>query len=168
MSFQENNIELEREKMELERQRILLEQERLKVDRFKAWWTGISILIPLLVAAATMAFNTCSQVQQAQSEFMLQAAEIVTDTSGPVGARNKARALAALFPDRLPESFANFAEAFDPDLYGGSNISDEKNVSDEKKELLRWIIANPEQKEEIVEMWIELFPEQEWANDLLE
>jgi len=162
MSFQENNIELEREKMELERQRVLLEQERLKVDRFKAWWTGISILIPLLVAAATMAFNTWSQVQQAQSEFELQAAEIVTNTSGPIGARNKARALAALFSDRLPESFANFAEAFDPDLYGGSN------VSDAKKELLRWIIANPEQKEEIVEMWIELFPEQEWANDLLE
>jgi hypothetical protein len=161
MSTGENTYDLERERMDLERQRILLEQERLKVDRFKSWWTGISILIPLLVAAVTVAFNTWSQVQQAQSEFELKAAEIVMNASGPAEARNKARALAALFPDRLSENFAGFAEAFDPDLYGGPD-------AEVKKELLRWIIANPEQKQEIVEMWVEVFPDDEWANDLLE
>ena len=113
-----SNLEFEREKLELER-------EKVKLERFKTWWTGIAIIIPLVVAIVTIGFTSQSQhdqaklqlelqTQEAKTQFELKAAEIVMNTESPLGAQIKAKALASLFPDRLPK---NFAASFDPNLY---------------------------------------------------
>lgn len=153
MSNQENTkFDLELAKMELER-------EKLKLERNKAIMTSLSIFIPLLIAALTIAFNSWSQVQQSKSDFILQAAEIVISAESPTGAYNKARALAALFPEQLPPDFEEFAEAFNPENFSVPS-------STPKRTLLEWIIQYPDQKDEILETWSKLFPEDEWVNDL--
>jgi hypothetical protein len=150
---------LERVKIELERGKLQLEQEKIKLERSKAIWTSLSIFIPLLIAAITIAFNSWSQVQQSKSAFTLQAAELVMNTDSPTATYNKARALSALFPDQLPPSFNDFAEEFNPDLYS-------VETSTARRTLLQWIIDKPQQKQEILDAWIALFPEHEWVNDL--
>lgn len=126
---QDTEHSLEYEKLELER-------EKIRLERFKVWWTGISIMVPLLVAAVSISFGMWTQSQQAKfqselqvqqaklqlelqsqqarSQFELKAAEIVMNTPSPIGAQTKARALANLFSERLPK---NFAESFDPRMY---------------------------------------------------
>ncbi len=130
--------------------------ELLKIERLKAWGTILSILIPLLIASLTFAFNALSEARQRQSDFELKAAELAFDTEGPVGTFNKARALAALFPDKLP---TDFAATFDPNKYGVSR-------SEPRFELLKLITEYPDQKNDIIEMWLKLFPDHTWAEDL--
>lgn len=60
--------------------------------------------------------NTLSELQsqQARSQFEIKAAEIVMNTESPRQAQAKSKALANLFPERLPP---NFAASFDPNIY---------------------------------------------------
>jgi hypothetical protein len=146
-------------KLDLERVKIELEHEKIKLERNKAIWTSLSIFIPLLIAALTIAFNSWSQVQQTKSDFILQAAEIVMSSETPTGSYNRARALAALFPEQLPSNFQSFAEAFNPEKYAAPSTTAQKT-------LLEWLILYPEQREDILDAWIILFPEDEWVNDL--
>ena len=143
--------------LELKLENLALEREKLRLEWFKAWWTGFSILIPLLIAAATLYFNGRTQLEQARIDFKLKAAEIVLNTSGPSEAKNKAEALVNLFPAELP---ANFADNFAPTDYGSPKISTQQ------KELLNLIIAHPEQRNEIVEMWLAVAPFDTWAEKL--
>jgi type II secretory pathway pseudopilin PulG len=132
---EDRNLEfdVERKKIELEEQKLILEREKVKVEKFKAWSTGGSIIISLLIAALTIGFSAWSQYKQAMTQFAVQeqqakaqlelqerqakaqfelkAAEIVMNTSDPKVTYNKATALLSLFPNRL---LSNFAESFDP------------------------------------------------------
>ncbi len=151
MSPQKNDNSLEIERLKLER-------ERVKIEWFKAWWTGFSILIPLLIAAGTLYFNAKSQQEQARVDFKLKAVEITLNASSPTEAKNKAEAMAKLFPNDLP---ADFAKNFDVTEYGAPKISDSK------KALLTLIIEHPEQRNEIIDMWIAIAPYDEaWAEKL--
>jgi hypothetical protein len=122
---QDLEFDPEREKIMIEREKLNIEREKLKLERFKSWWTGISIVIPIIVAVAGIFFSIWSlnqqaklqseiQAQQERSQFEIKAAEIVMSSEGPIKAQAKARALANLFPDRLPP---NFAASFNPALY---------------------------------------------------
>lgn len=133
-----------------------IEREKLKVERLKAWLTGLSIFVPLIVAALSFAFSTLSQAQQARYDFEIKAAEIVLGASSPSAAAAKARALADLFPDQLP---ADFAESFDSSLYGGPS-------SEGKKEFLQLMIEYPDHRREIIWLWERLFPGDTWIDDI--
>ena len=149
---QKNEFDLELAKIELER-------EKLKLERNKAIWTSLSIFIPLLIAALTIAFNAWSQARQAQSAFLLQTAEIVMNADSPTGSFNKARALAALFPQQLPSDFSTFTETFDPAKYSVPTTSAQKT-------LLEWLILYPDQRQQILDDWLSLFPKDEWVEAL--
>jgi len=129
-------FDIEREKLEIERRKIELEQEKIKIERSKARWTAISIIVPLIVAAITVIFGLWNQTkqariqaeiqaQQARNEFELKAAEMILKTETPLEAHTKARALAEMFPDRLPRDFAS---SFDPAVYS-TNPKVTKNES---------------------------------------
>jgi len=141
----------------LELQRLEIEREKLRIERFKAWWTGFSILIPLLITAGTLLFNVQNQRAQARLDFKLKAAEILISSPSPTEARNKAAAMAKLFSEELP---VNFGENFIPAEYGAPKISDSK------KFLLTLIVEHPEQRNDIIEMWLKLSPSDTWAADL--
>ena len=156
----EEKTKLELAKIELEREKLQLEREKLKVENLKAIRTSWSIFIPLLLAAFTIAFNIWNQIQQSKSDFILQAAELVINAESPTAAQNKARALAALFPEQLPEDFNRFANTFDPKLYGGRNIEETKETIQE------WIDEHPDQHQEILDAWILLYPKDTWIDEL--
>ncbi len=118
----ETTPSLEERKLSLEEKKLEIEKEKLKVERLKAWTTGGSIVISLLIAALTISFGVWSQHKQtmtqidlqdkqAKSQFEIKAAEIVMNTNTPRVTHNKAKALLALFPERLPKNFAESFEA---------------------------------------------------------
>jgi hypothetical protein len=150
------NDELEFKKLELEKQRIQLEQKKLEIERSKARWTSVSILVPLLVIAVTVGLNIWSQNQQARSDFEIKAAEIVLSADKPSEASAKAKALQDLFPDRLPE---NFAESFQTEVYSGPSAAP-------RTEILHLIVEHPDYKQEIIDMWRQLFPSHAWVENL--
>jgi hypothetical protein len=133
---QSENISLEERKLALEEKKLELEKERVRLERLNARTTRSSIVISVLIAALTIAFGVWSQYKQAmtqlaiqdkqatsqleleektaKSQFEIKAAEIVMNTDIPGVTRHKAKALLALFPEKLP---SNFAASFDPDKY---------------------------------------------------
>ena len=138
----ETTPSLEERKLALEETKVEIEFEKLRVERLKGWTTGGSIVMSLLIAALTIAFGMWSQHRQvmtqidlqnrqskaqldlqemsARSQFEIKAAEVVMDTNIPGVTHNKAKALLALFPGRLPE---NFAKSFDPSKYTEKPLS---------------------------------------------
>lgn len=117
-------LKLETEQAGFNRQ---LELQKLEMEKTKAWITGGSMMVPLMVAAFTLALGVWNQNQQARlqretqeraerAQFELKAAELVLNEKGPVGAKNKAKALQALFPDKLPKDFVS---SFNPADFEG-------------------------------------------------
>ena len=88
-----------------EKIKLKLELERIKVERFKAWGTVLSIVIPLIVAALTVFYGVLLQSERSKTDFQIKAAEIVMNAASPQAATNKAIVLSELFPDRLPKDF---------------------------------------------------------------
>lgn len=157
------DINVEREKLEIERRKLDIDQERLRVERFRAWWTGVSIFVPVIVAAASVVIAVWSQREAARSSFEIKAAEIVMSTDNPYTTHGKAAALAMLFPDRLP---ANFAKSFDPETFTGALPIDEAEFN-AKKELLKLLIDRRDaDRRKLLADWKQLFPEDKWVDGL--
>jgi hypothetical protein len=138
---------------ELEIAKIKLEIQKLAVERSKARWTGGSILASLVVAFVTMLAAYLNQREQSQSAFELKATELVLGAQSSDQARDTAKALQGMFPDRLPMTFARPFEsgalpAFGPDIVAA------------KTELLRIIPgSSPERQIEVKTLWSQLFKE---------
>jgi flagellar biosynthesis/type III secretory pathway M-ring protein FliF/YscJ len=98
------------------------------------------------------------QRQAAQAQFEIKAAELAMNTDSPDVTRGKSLALAQLFPGRLP---AGFAKQFDAQVFGVEETSS-------KKELIRLLAEKPQQRARIIKDWLQLFPEDQWANNLKE
>ena len=143
----------ERLKVQLEIDKLQVEREKLQVEQSKARWTAFSIIVTGLAAVLTFAFGIWSQNQQSQSQFEIKAAELVLKAGSANEAQDTAKALAALFPHRLP---SNFAGSFDPKAVPGFGA----DIVSAKTELLRILPGkSAQQKKEIIELWNRLFPE---------
>ncbi len=160
-ALDKQKLDLEERKIRIQETRVQqegeLEEKKLKVARLRAW----GIVGPLLAVTLTVIFNFIKEREKEDADFEVKVAEIVMNTQSPDEAKTKAEALKILFHKRLDQDFAKdfHAEAFtnpdyDPD-YGA------------KLELLRMVLQNPKQKDEIVTKWVTLFPKQaNWANTL--
>ena len=89
----------------LEKLKLKMDDQRIKIERFKAWGTVLSILIPLVAATVTIVYGTVLENKRARTSFEIKAVEIVMNASSPQAATNKAVVLSELFPDRLPKGF---------------------------------------------------------------
>ena len=94
--------------------RLLLENEKTSATKVSAWSTAVSIFIPLLIAALTIAYNVYLQSQRTKIDFELKAAEIIMSAESPTAARNKATILVELFPEHLSPRFRDTFE----NMYG--------------------------------------------------
>jgi hypothetical protein len=147
--YPNSNSSLDTPKFELEQRKVQIEEEKLELQRRAMIVTGISIFVPLLIGVYAIR-------AQSRSGFELKAAEIVLNAKSPFASLTKAKALKALFPKRLPDSFAS---TFDPKEYAGPSVEN-------KIEILKIIAANAEHKQEIITMWKQLFPADAWVDDL--
>lgn len=150
---------IEKEKIALEREKFLFEKEKLKSDRISKVITILTIIIPIIICLVTYYQSTQNLKRQAEIDFELKSAEIIMDTSNVIASYNKAQALKALFPDRIPETFA---ERFEPQKYGTTS----SNNTDSKIKLLTLIIENPDQKELVLKIWQEFFPNDDWVKSI--
>jgi hypothetical protein len=156
-----HDFDIELKKLELEQQRIELERGKLEVEKVKARWTGLSILIPLLVFTITLGTNFYFQNLQAQREFEIQAAQIVMDTEKPGTIQGKARSLADLFPEYLPDDFAT---SFNPREFSQPG-------STEKQALLRMVYESSDReeiREEVIDLWRQFYPGDNWAQEVFD
>ncbi|HMG04142.1 MAG TPA: hypothetical protein VK581_01700 [Chthoniobacterales bacterium] len=141
---------------DLEERKFALERDKLRVERKKLWLMPLSFVTPVAIAAATIIFGFWSHHERAKADFDLKTAEIIMSSPTASGTRNRARALAALFPNRVSP---NFADSFTPSDYGAPNIA-------RQEKLLQLVVEHPERKEEIIAMWKRLFPRDSWADSL--
>jgi hypothetical protein len=142
--IEDGSLDLQKERILIEQKRLELEEEKLKIEREKNKWMSLSIFIPLLVVSITLIGGMLNQQMQSKNEFELKAAEIVMDTESVSAARNRARTLAALFPNKLS---SDFAEAFEPEHHSGE-IPLETRI-----ELFRQIIEHNDREAEIIRHW---------------
>ena len=53
-------IEIERQKLDIEKQKLALERDRFNADKHRNLYTFLSVAVPILILAATIAFNVYS------------------------------------------------------------------------------------------------------------
>lgn len=153
--IEERKLAIEEDRVSVDKRKVDIDAESLQVERFKAWWTGFSIILSLLIGSATLGVGIWQQRRQAVEQFEAKAAEIVMNARGPHEALNRAKTLAALFPNRLPP---NFAESFDADKYG-------RRTHSGKQKLIELLSARctPNQ---LLGVWRQIYPADQWARDL--
>ena len=146
-------INIEYEKLKIEQAKLHLEEERLKDERKYRVLTILSIFIPLLTIAITIASNFWSQNKQAEIDFVLRSVEVVINSDDPAEADNKLKALQYLFPDQLPDDFGSVLDNFEPnDFSGGPSYENKMNFLN--------LMANSEaSKDDVLEMYKKLFPD---------
>ena len=75
-----------------------IEREKLRIGRFKAWWTGVSVLVSVLIGASTVTFRVWGPVQKNLIEFAFSGA-------GVRGATFNLSVLQAFLESRLLRKF---------------------------------------------------------------
>jgi len=151
------NIELKR--LEIENQKLIIETEKLKIEKSKQLWTILIGTFPLFGVILTIVYGIHIQDKTEKNQFKLKAAEIIFNTSDAYEARERANMLIKIFPNELPK---DFSKSFNPDSLG---ILDTYEMAS-KKEIIRLIGSNPENKTEIIKCWKQIFPGDKWIKDL--
>jgi|WetSurMetagenome_2_1015567.scaffolds.fasta_scaffold238715_2 hypothetical protein len=120
--------DLDRLKLDLDREKMKIEQENFnrqqRTEILKAIITAISIIVPVYIAYITLNYNLQieeSKADQSQklleestrSNFLLKATEIVMNAKTINETKNRAYAMKILFPNNLPEDFADSFLSFE-------------------------------------------------------
>lgn len=158
VSNEGDRIELTR--LTIERQKLDIELQKLSIEKSKLIWSSLIGAIPLLAVIFTIYYGIWTQRQQEKIQFQLKAAEIMFDARDAYEIKSRAEILNLIFPDKLP---ANFSHKYYPDSMGlYSQLSIEARI-----EFLKMLAEKARGKEEIVENWRILFPDDKWADQLL-
>jgi hypothetical protein len=172
LALEKKKFQLEVQKFasdaEAENTRLSIEREKLNADLAVAKWSKVSSVVPLVVALLTIIYGvwtfnkqgkqqTAAQADAARLQFELKAAEIAFAGKTPEAVMNRAKALSAVFPDRLP---SDFLSSFDPQKFGGG-----KQDPAGKKCFLELLTkcSSPQDKAEMVSLWKALFAD-DWLH----
>src|SRR5262245_56919808 len=153
-------IDILRQKLKIKEKELKIKEKELedletgKTRKLDPLIVGIvAALISFLAAMGTAWFGLKPQAEQARSQFEIKAAEIVLQTRSPGEASDKAIVLKELFPNRLPE---NFAQSFNPEKF----LSYSPDIISEKLELLKILQGKKiAEMKDLVRLWILLYPE---------
>ena len=166
----ESNLELARQQFDFQK---AIENEKLKTEKLKAWLTGGSILLPLMIgvlgaywqirSAFTLKAKDLESARQlkeleVKNAFELKAVEIALNNTSPGVGVAKAKALSQIFPHRLPEDFVS---KFEPIAKTDPNAKKHFSYED-KLELIRLLASNSEHEKEIIQWWGIMFPWHKW------
>ncbi len=157
----EGRANLDEEKLVLERQRLELDERRVKVSFWNSVISAAGIAIPLLVAAISLGVQVRNRNRQDKLLFQAKAAEIAMNTDNPEAARNRARAVAALFPEHLNRDFAN---QFDPEVFRGS--APREGGKEAMVEFFKTAASGAKTPAECAELWMKIFPRDTWAEGI--
>ena len=153
----QHGAELSEQQFEFQKQ---MENRKFNLEIFKSVLTAASIALPLLVGfyAIHRQVKTAFEIKEveAKNSFELKAAEILLNSKTPGHLHNKAKVLLKLFPKApLPVEFTELVNTFNPNEFAGPSI-------EWKVEFFKTVAANYAQKENIVKLWRQLFPGDQW------
>lgn len=140
---------------QLSQQEVELEEKKLTVERQKMWLTAgsivVSVFVPLFIGAMTLR-------SQARVAFELKAAELVLSSASPWVAQGRVNVLKSLFRERLGD---HFAASFNKEEFPGVRHTELKLA------LFEALAQDPAKKEQVVQLWRDLFPnEKAWFDEL--
>jgi hypothetical protein len=139
----------------VEREKLAFEQrkwdEQHRIEKRKLWFSTGSIVIPLLVVAVTIYWNTLAQKSASQAAFELKVAEVILEPDTVTESQNRADGLVALFPTRLPSDFSKRLQPLNEKLH---------RPDMDKRALLNLLIAVPkERRKEVLGLWLVFYPD---------
>jgi len=157
------SADLERERLELDKRRLEFEIEKQRADAKMERIKALAIFIPLILLLATFYIDNYNNSENykrglnisqedARNTFKLKVAEIIMDAETPTKAYKRAQTLQSIFPEYLNESFA---KGFNPTSV----------ATPAKMDLATLIIDHPSQRDEIIDLWTSINPNDKWANE---
>jgi hypothetical protein len=145
-------MDYEAEKIAIERQKLALERLRLRGEASRAKWTAISVMVPLLAALLTVALGFWSTREQAQSQFRLEVAKAIMLAPTLTETLDRAELFRDLFPAEIG------------DIVKASNAArSDARVTRPQLELFHAMAARDMKPRQILDLWIALRPEDDWA-----
>jgi hypothetical protein len=148
-------MDYEAEKIEIERQKLQLEKFKIRGEARRTIWTSVSVIIPLLAALATVAFGFWSTKEQAKSQFRLEAVKAIMSAPTPAESVDRAELLMGLFPSEMEGFTAQHDWSDRPNAW----------LIRSQKELFNAIASKEMKPTQILDLWIALFPGDEWAKE---
>jgi hypothetical protein len=104
-AIKQAKLELERQKLAIEEKKLGIEGKKLHLEIVKAKWTAVSIVLPVLVIAATITWGVIATRLQAKLTFQLEAAKTVMTADTYADQVTRATFLRDNFPDQLGDDF---------------------------------------------------------------
>ncbi|WP_353067747.1 hypothetical protein RBB77_23335 (plasmid) [Tunturibacter psychrotolerans] len=165
---------MDERELTLENKKLDLQAKGLRLEQSKARWTAATVIISVVSAAGSIAYNAWSAHETAQDQFATKLVEITfANDHADVGIQ-KANAMAYLLGKRLPSDLRekmSDPESFRKELAkrfvapSGVLLSGDIS-SDEQKDLLRmYVAANPKDRQTVVKSWKAMFPpDQMWVD----
>jgi hypothetical protein len=171
-TLQERNRQAEELKLKQRELQLKMDDSAFgrSAEFWKAFATVASVLVaslgvgvPLLVAIRTLnaqrkiaddqaATQRTLSIEQAKLQFQMKAAELtLADSENAMQAKEKARALAALFKSELLPK--EFAESFDAKEF----LLDYGNSNNRRLELIKLVAEYPKERDQILKDWYVLF-----------
>ena len=148
---------IENKRLTIEEQKLQIELQKLKIEKSKLMWSSLLGIIPLLAVVFTIFYGVHSQRQQERTQFQLKAAEIMFNGKDAYEIRSRADILNMIFPDKLP---ADFSKKFYPDSLGYYS----RYEIDAKLELLKMLVSKSKDRDEIIDNWKKVFPDDKWID----
>jgi hypothetical protein len=146
MDYEAEKIGIERDRLELEKTKLVSEEKRAK-------WTTLSVVVPLLAGLATVAFGFWSTKEQARAQLRLEVAKAIMSAPTVSETLDRAQLLKGLFP----------TDAGDIVRVEDKPRSDAW-VTPSQRELFRAMAARDMKPRQILDLYIALFPEDDWAS----
>jgi hypothetical protein len=147
---------LEERKIALEEQKLQLARDQLQLEKRKSFWTPVSVMVSVLAAAGTISYGLYSVKATARSQFAIKTAELIFSSNDGGQMFAKAHIMADFYGDELPDSFQ--AKLADKKLQGDlQGLFPDVHMAS-KIELLKEIVAHPEDQEGILLRWEWMFP----------
>jgi hypothetical protein len=144
-------MDYEAEKIGIEKDKLALEKTKLVSEEKRANLTAISVIVPLVAALFTVAIGIWSTKEQAKAQLRLEIAKAIMSAPTEAETFDRAKLLKRLFP------------ADTRDIDEGKPRSD-AGVTPSQRELFRAMVARDMKPRQILDLYIALFPEDDWAS----
>ena len=143
-----------------------IELRKLKSEKTKTIWTAAAVIVSVLSAAGTIAYNVYSLRQTAEDQLMTKVVEITFNAESPDAAASKAAGIAYLYGDHLPQDIR--AKLVDREAVIQTLTSNlgKGPAPETRKEVLRMVLAaKPDQEGRILKTWKRMFSgDKEWID----
>ncbi len=154
---------------ELEKKKLDLELEKLQVEKYKARWSAISAITPIVVALATIAstvgYGAWSLNQTAKVQFGTKVVEVAMQNSrNEEDSIARAKLMGKMFEEYVPNDFKERLDKIN--LWKDFHLLPRDWQYEPKNMVLNLMAEHPDQKKFILDAIEKLYPGDTWPRDL--